>query len=98
MKFIHRIAAWSTRRRLIRQRAENIRNLRAGREAAWHLKIRLAREIRLSLNAGEANRERTRQNYATSRPSSIRTAEPKSKCAISAIMSEMPKLERRAAA
>lgn len=48
MKIIHKIKAILLRRRLIRQRAENIRNLRTGRRAAKAIKIELAREIRLS--------------------------------------------------
>jgi hypothetical protein len=48
MKIIHRIKAAMLRRRLIRQRAENIRDLLAGRRAAKAIKIELAREIRLS--------------------------------------------------
>jgi hypothetical protein len=48
MKIIHKIKAILLRRRLIRQRAENIASLRAGRRAAKAIRIELAREIRLS--------------------------------------------------
>ena len=53
MKIIHKLKAWSIRRALIRQRAENIKTIRGCRRAAKRLRIELAREIRLS----GANRE-----------------------------------------
>lgn len=43
MKIIHKIKASLLRRRLILQRAENIRSLRAGRAAARAIRRALAR-------------------------------------------------------
>ena len=48
MRILHRIKSAMLRRALIRQRAENIRNLRAGRTAAKRIKIEMVRNLRLA--------------------------------------------------
>lgn len=96
MKIIHRIKALFLRRRLVRQRAENIKDLRAGRRAAKSIKVELARETRLSgiqehpakiqKNTAMPFHEFGKGNMAPKR----------SEGRISSILANMPRLERLA--
>lgn len=48
MRTFHRLKAWALRRALVRQRAENIRGIRAGRRDAKRIKVELVRQTRLA--------------------------------------------------
>lgn len=97
MKILHKFKAWSLRRQLVRQRAQNIADIRAGRTLARVLKIRLAREIRLAGALECARSEARLPDVCLFREKGITTAPAPSKGQISAIVRKMPKLERRAA-
>lgn len=97
MKLFHRLQAWRLRRKLVRQRAQNIADLRAGRAIARDLAARLAREKRLSRFSEPASAKPTRPAM-TSKPSGQGSDSGQGKIGrIPAILAQMPKMERRAA-
>ena len=94
MRIIHAIKAAMLRRALIRQRAENIRGIRAGRAAARAIRRALVRNLRL---AGSERQPASEQNagFLTISPIEAYFAgHPAFQRAGSADSGELPKLER----
>ncbi len=97
VKIIHKLKAWSLRRQLVRQRAQNIADLRAGRTAARILRIRISREIRLAGVSNHASYEARLPDVCVFREKGIAPADGHLDGRISAIVRKMPKFVRRAA-
>lgn len=96
MKIIHKIKASLLRRRLILQRAENIRSLRAGRAAARAIRRALARNLRLSVSETRPASKFFATLPPFSRKSKGETAAGQLNGQISAILAKIPQLERTA--
>jgi len=97
MKILHKIRAALLRRQLVRQRAENIANLRAGRREAKVIAIRMAREIRLSGASHTAKLDATRLALPVLSAKGNIPGQRKLSGQISAILAKCPTLARRTA-
>lgn len=97
MKILHRIIAWNLRRKLVRQRVQNIRDIRANRRVTWEIQTKLARELRLAGASNVPRRESTRPASAFFLPDRVRTPGSQKNGRISAILRYVPKPEMRAA-
>lgn len=90
MKLLHKLKAYSLRRALIRQRAQNISDLRSGRRSAALIRREMIRHSRLANPAKPAPApEDTAPRYPT--------GGGKTTGRMQAVLQSLPQLHRRAA-